>query len=234
MSKFCPKCGAQLDDSVYLCATCGASVGSPTFQQPTETHAQAYNHVPNDYNQSPVEHSETSKNKPKTKVILISVITSIVLVGVIVCILFATGVIGKKGGKVIKTPEELSVEFMNAFIDGRVDDALEYYAPFLDKDDSRDEFDTKSLLLSLSPEGEAGFGTKTMEVEELSSKDCKTLTTYLHGIGYNVTVTEAQTVAVIVYHKLWGIQEFDSCYITYIKYGGKWYILSVDASELNY
>ena len=176
MSKFCPKCGTQLSDEASLCAACGTTITAPTtLQQPVESQTQPntaeYNPASNYSEGDLSETVQPPKKKSKTKIILISVIAAVVLIGAIVGILLATGVSNDKGAvEDTNTPEYVAKAFMKEVCEGDGEGALEYFASFMNE----------MWLISFGkdyPERFAGYepSIKVVKVEEWPEDECETM-----------------------------------------------------------
>ena len=111
MAKFCSNCGMQLDDNTVFCTNCGAIIDQPqAAQQPQYQPAPGF--VPPVVNQQPAPKPKKSK---KGLIIGLSIGGALLLIGIIIGILFATGVLG--GKKYDNTPSGVVEQLMDGFIE---------------------------------------------------------------------------------------------------------------------
>ena len=141
MSKFCPNCGAMLDDSTVFCSSCGTQVESQPQPQPEYNQYNQYN----DFGYQPgpsftpppspapkKKHFEIKLNlkiKKKPFIIGASVFVAVLAIILVYCLVF--------------TPAAVARSYVNAMINGNGNQAANALPSFFfeDKDDKEDFID---------------------------------------------------------------------------------------------
>ena len=152
MSKLCPKCGAQLDENVNICESCGAEMSEPETQNSANSQPEV------DKVQSLINKIKSMGNTVKEaflkldlvkRILVIAGASAVVLTAVAVAMISGSGGKtngtgagkGEGGGKSndIQAAKTVAMEYVNACINGDSEKAVSYFPDFKFEDVTREE-----------------------------------------------------------------------------------------------
>lgn len=233
MSKFCGQCGAEVNEGMVFCASCGARIEVQTPPpQPQTTYIPPQ---PNPSYVPPVPPAGSNPGfipptPPKKKRVsaLAIILTSVVLVAAVVGVLFLTGVLGGNDDTTNKnTPEGIVKTYMEAVIDRDAEKAVDCYPSFLwGNDPERKEIYINSFNESIEEDGFSSY--KILSVKEMSKSQIDAYEELFDWIQlsqggmYSADITDYKLVEVEASSRKGNSEIVTQIEFHVIKYKGEW------------
>ena len=200
--KFCPNCGAQLQDDATFCSGCGANLDPNAAQQQAPNYG--YQQAPNYGYQAPPQQPAPKKKGGFLKKLISLVLTIAIILTAVAIFLPGPEAVAKRAVKaLIKGDADKAAKY---FVKADADD-LDYYADALKEYDKvkikgtevenvdKDELEGLNLLLKLAGEKEV--------------KAAKIVTVKVEVTYEGETVTEELPLVVVKQGLQWKILSFD-------------------------
>ena len=216
MSKLCPRCGIELDDSATFCTSCG---------EPLNSQPQNQNPAPNSNSKLPAFVTNIL-SLPKKQLLIYGGIALAAIVAIILII-----------GLIFPSPKTIAKRYVNAMFKGDAKQVINCMPSFMweDKDKKKEYIeDLETYFDKIDIDEYKNVRVSIENVDKLSSSDRERLELILEVFeeyyddfdADDVNVKTAKEIEVKVTYKYDGEVEEETMTVIVIKYKGMWKVLN--------